>query len=276
MSVQAAQDLAQQAAKLGWNPRVEFAGYGEPTLHPYLVEMVRAFRAHLPRAYIAILSNGAGLLSQTAIRVDKLFSAGLNTLALERYGNGNTANKVLAKSGREWLEYPADPAGNPHKRHAGAKLVAIEDITTATAGNHNKLDNRAGSSGPRLAQPLAARCAEPFRKITVRHDGMVALCCRDVPQAFKVGNALSPKLGGIGLQAVWEHDAMQAARRALYAGQRGNLHPCAGCDFVSTRAGLLPDKMGKNAMMPPLPNDAETIAAALAGGTHIPTVRDYL
>lgn len=67
----------------GWNPRLEFAMHGEPTMHPDYVGMIHTARQEAPRLHIMMTSNGGGLLKKpgAAANINALFDAGLNVLA---------------------------------------------------------------------------------------------------------------------------------------------------------------------------------------------------
>ena len=127
----------------------------------------------------------------------------------------------------------------------------IQDISLADKGTHSLLNNHAGSGSPPNQNKQGKRCAKPFRELSVRWDGNVAICCNDWRGLYKCGNVVKD-----GLNAVWQSKAMGAARVKLYQGQR-DFGPCNGCDAHSYRVGLLPDKYGKDSL--PLP-DSTTLA----------------
>lgn len=77
---------------------------------------------------------------------------------------------------------------------------------------------------------------------------------------YKCGNVVTDGLG-----AVWNGRAMGAARQALYHGRRDLLRPCDGCDALSYRVGLLPDKAGRASLPRPGAGALRGIAAATAG-----------
>jgi hypothetical protein len=273
--------LCQEMVRLNWNPRIEFAMHGEPTMHPDPAKMVGVVRSHSPGWSIMMTSNGGGLLQKPgpAHRIGALFGAGLNVLALDDYEGANIVGKIRRALQDEeahggaaefaTFEYPAQPSGNPHARRRLGEhhLVFIQDIGAAKKGTHSKLNNHAGSGAPPLAEPLQARCAKPFRELSVRWDGNVAISCNDWRGLYKCGNVVTD-----GLEAVWNGPAMGAARRMLYHGRR-DFGPCAGCDAKSDRVGLLPDKYGLEKLPRPNAQTAKDVAAALAGEPYTKAVR---
>lgn len=278
MEVGLAENLARQVAELGWNPRIEFAMHGEPTMHPDLPALIKAFRDQLPKAYLLVTSNGGGLLTDTVASVQALFDAGLNTLALDDYESNKIVQRVLRNIGDDVLfdvyDYPdTHPKASPHTRYTGQRVVIVKDLVSAGAGTHSIVHNSAGDAFPLDFSKEGKRCAKVFREISVRWDGNVAICCNDWSGTFKVGNAHTDREG---LSAIWQHPRMQAARRALYAGERSALIPCRGCNAITYRNGLLPDKMGKEEVPPLDVDDRLTLAEAIEGDPYTSRARPVL
>lgn len=296
MSIETAQSLATQIKELGWNPRIEFAMHGEPTLHPAISTLVEVFRSTLGKgAYLMITSNGGGLLGRDVPgAVESLFDAGLNTLALDNYQSVNIVPKIVDKllgishdeafpdyhiytprgGGRpiDIRFYPQDKTLSPHTRHRGRAILITQDISVALDGNHSMLNNHAGSAMPLNDRMKGKPCAKPFRELSVRWDGNVALCCNDWPGLYRTGNIVTD-----GLENVWNSDAMFAARQMLLRGRR-EMSPCDGCDAASYRVGLLPDKLGRKKHEYPEPDKetAKTIKLALKDGPYTSIVRPLM
>jgi hypothetical protein len=279
--------LMKQMVELKWNPRVEFAMHGEPTMHPDFAGMVRAAREVAPRLQLMMTSNAGGLMRKPgpAENVESLFRAGLNVLALDDYEGVNFVGKVreaCALSVKEdansvlqkvrFYEYPAQPLGNPHSRvsHTEMKVSYIQSIDEAKKGTHSHLNNHAGAAAPLNDRMAGKRCAKPFREMSVRWDGNVAVCCNDWRGHYKCGSVLLE-----GVEGVWHGEAMTAARQKLVLGQR-DFGPCRGCDAMSHRVGLLPDKFGKVTLPLPDKSTDAAIAAALAGKPYAtPILREW-
>lgn len=254
--------IVDEMIKAEWNPRIEFAMHGEPSMHPDPAKMIGIVRARSPDWSIMMTSNGGGLLQKPgpAHRIGAMFAAGLNVLALDDYEGANIVSKIRRALQDEEdhggcadfsaFEYPKEALGNPHRRRQPGEhhLVYIQDIGEATKGTHSQLNNHAGAGGPPLKEPMVARCAKPFRELSVRHDGRVAVCCNDWRGEYYCGSIVED-----GVEAVWNGGAMGAARQMLYHSRR-DFGPCAGCDAKSTRVGLLPDKYGQDGKQIPRPN----------------------
>lgn len=268
MTMTTAAIVAGKLRAAGWNPRIEFAMHGEPTANPDLLNIVRLFRSELPKAQIMLTTNGMPLVDgrygvSFDVMCDKLFGAGVNIIALDDY-RGMTAAEQARKYNRSWAsvgEYPGDPNFNPHQRVSPTTrmISIIYDIEKASEGNHAHLGNHAGAAGPKDFSRMGKRCAKPFRELSIRWDGNVAICCNDWRGEYKVGNVVEEDL-----EAIWHHPAMYAARRKLYRGER-DFGPCHGCNHDSYRVGLLPDRMGKLDPDPADEEDLSLIDLALAG-----------
>lgn len=270
--------LASEMARLKWNSRVEFAMHGEPTLHPNVPAMIATVRRHLPKNSIMLTSNGGGLLGGDgpAAKTKAMFDAGLNVLAIDDYKYVKIGEKVrfgLKHGGIKIHDYPKDPSASPHERRpADTRMVIfIKDISQSDKGNHSRLNNHAGAAFPPLPEPAEKRCAKPFRELSVRWDGNIAICCNDWRGVYKVANiSMRP------LDQIWNGPEFNSARRALYHGMRGALSPCNGCDDVSYRVGLLPDPLGAETLPKPSAKDKAVMKACTAGKSYtLPVLREW-
>lgn len=253
--------IAQQIARLKWNPRIEFAMHGEPTMHPDLPRLVHRVRKWLPKAYLMLTTNGSGITTMDKVRA--LFDAGLDTLAFDNYQHASWREKT-AKALNDYAheydidlyDYPMEAAGNPHQRFKSKRITIIEDISSNTQGTH-QITNQGGNSGE--AQRMQKRCAKPFRELSIRWDGNVALCCDDWRGEYKIGN-----VNDMPLDALWQHKRFVVARVALYNERRDVLPVCSRCNVRTYRNGLLPDKFGKQKLPPLTPRVLEVISTVAA------------
>ncbi|TXH54319.1 MAG: radical SAM/SPASM domain-containing protein [Desulfurellales bacterium] len=267
MTQKTAHAIASQIAALGWNCRIEFAMHGEPTVNPEAAEIVGVFRTHLPKASLLMLSNGGGLVDDPKNKIEALFAHGLNTLGLDEYQNVKLVPKILEKLraaphspsrvGFDFYVYPDQPDGNPHKRQApkARRLVHIRPIDVQSKGTHATLNNHAGSGAPLNTRAAGKPCAKPFRELSFRWDGATSVCCNDWRGVLPAGNIHKE-----GLEGIWYGPIMEAARRKLVLGQR-DFGPCNGCDALSYRTGLLPDKKGAVTLPKPSKADNELLSA---------------
>jgi radical SAM protein with 4Fe4S-binding SPASM domain len=266
MTVLLAERIVYLLKQDNWLPRIEFAMHGEPSANPQMLEILGTFRRRLPkRAHLMMTSNGAGFLRTPTETIDTALQS-LNVLALDAYEGVQIVPKILQRySGKhEPTMYPADKSGNPHRRRKPDEhdLVIVQDIAEATKGTHASLNNHAGCGSPKNDNAMGKRCAKPFRELSIRWDGSVAVCCNDWRGEYQCGNVVQQTL-----EQIWQGPAMRAARRKLYHGLR-DFGPCAGCDALSYRPGLLPDKKGKKSLPLPTAEDERAIATALGKGCY--------
>jgi hypothetical protein len=251
----------------GWNPRIEFAMHGEPTMNPDYIRIIETFRKILPKQSLMMTSNGGGLLKGgISNNINTLMEVGLNVLLLDNYEGVRIVDKVRTNYNgpHPVYDYPADHRANPHKRRKPTDhdVVVVADITTAGDGNHATLNNHSGGAGPLNDKAAGKRCAKPFREMSVRWNGNVAMCCNDWPGVFKIGNIVDT-----AAEDLWQSAGFMAARRALLHGNR-DLAPCKGCDATSYRPGLLPDRMGKLTLPAPDEQVWETWREHTAGDPY--------
>ncbi len=264
LSVHAADKIAGMIGEEGWNPRIEFAMHGEPSFNPYRVQIIERFRYCLPDGHIMMTSNGGALLSgDVTENIDSMMEAGLNVLALDDYESVNIVDKLMERydGDADIWNYPLDKEANPHRRRRASThdLVIVEDISIADEGVHASLNNHAGCGAPKNSNAQGKRCAKVFRELSIRWNGDVAICCNDWRGEYKVGNVLETPIW-----TLWQSEEFAAARRKLYHGQR-DFGPCAGCDALSYRNGLLPDKFGKEEIPEPDEGDLFIIEQACKG-----------
>lgn len=270
MDRKTAKTIATQMAAYGWNSRIEFAMHGEPTMNPIAADIVSIFRKNLPKASILMLSNGGGLLPGAPEKIRALMDAGLNTLGLDEYQQVKLVPKImehlrthqgisaLPPNNFDIYVYPDQPEGNPHGRQAPRtrRVVHIRPIDMSSSGTHATLNNHAGAGAPKSDAGRGKPCAKPFREISFRWDGSVAVCCNDWRGELACGN-----INKDTLEDIWNGPIMDAARRRLVSGDR-DFGPCDGCDATSYRTGLLPDKLGKAMMPKPTPATNKILADA--------------
>lgn len=257
-----------------WHPRIEFAMHGEPSIHPDLLTLLEMFRKRLASdTHLMMTSNGAGFVKDPTSTIDEALKY-LNVLAIDWYEGVKTVPRILdAYRGAHYVwRYPEDNSSNPHRRRAPNEhdLVIVQDIEKASRGTHSVLNNHCGCGAPPNDSAQGKRCAKPFREMSIRWDGNVAICCNDWRGHFKCGNILTHTL-----EEIWNGAALRAARKKLYRGER-TFTPCLGCDALSYRPGLLPDHKGLLELPPACSKDDEAIKLALGGGTYtLPVLREW-
>ena len=242
MSLETAELFSQMLAESGWNPRIEFAMHGEPTMNHNWDKIVAVIRKNNPKLSMLMLTNGYqcqnGKLENI---VTRFHEAGGNTIAIDMYHSKiseDIANQDYATFECDVYD-GTEPANNPHRRFSGKRAILIKDIRENTTGTHHKFENHAGITGIDTANQQKP-CVKPFREMGICYDGSVNICCCDFANECAIENIHNV----LSLDDIWNSELMLAYRRMLLSGERA-FRPCKGCNAVGNRIGLLPDKKGQ-------------------------------
>ena len=243
MKKDTAERIASQIAKAGWNSKLLFSMFCEPTLNKNLLRIIKIFRKYLPKNQFSLFTNGVGIQNGT-FSIEELKDAGINNLMIDLYTKGDDGHKIL-KSLKEG-EYEMLGSGVPMFKgtHKTFRVLFAPPIQESKDTKHT-LCNHCGAAAPLDYSCDGKRCARPFRELSFRYNGSVSICCNDFRGEYPIGNIMEKDIGEI-----WQDKKFEAARILLYAGKR-TFTPCLGCNARSMRVGLLPDKMGKETMPEP-------------------------
>lgn len=254
MTKSTATRIADEIARVGWHSRIIFSMHGEPTLNPNWLKIIKLFRNKLPKAVLSIMTNGYNIIhGDEGIEqlLPKLEQIGLNDLIVDIYTKGDDGSQIKEFCEQNNIPHqtlgPGIPLyGSSHKKFRILFNPPIQTDEGAAINRH--LCNHCGAAAPLDNSYDGKRCARPFREMTFRHDGSVALCCNDFRGQYPISN-----INDEDIDVIWQSKRFQAARILLYAGERGSFVPCKGCNALSHRVGLLPDLLGKQEM--PVPTD---------------------
>ena len=262
MTISTAKEIVNKLKATDWNSRIEFAMHGEPTLNPDMMKIIRIFRKVIPTCQMMLLTNGI-TLSKSIGKINKMFDSGLNIIGIDDYGT-RAVSKLKNKYKGFQYPYP-DKNMSPHMRVKSTDklLIYIGDIRENKRGGHSTIVNHCGAARPMLKVPIMKRCAKPFRELSIRWDGNIALCCNDFRGQFKIANIHDFD----SIEDIWNCKRFQSARRFLYDANRC-FFPCSICDATSYRVGLLPDKQGKKSMKSPSKKDSEIVRKAIEGEAY--------
>ena len=264
MTKETATRIADEIVRVDWNSRIIFSMHGEPTLNKHWLKLIKLFRKKLPNATLSMMSNGFGLnngeydLDDILLKISK---SGLNDLIIDMYTPNDDGHKIKEFCENNDIEHKILGKGVPlySSSHTKFRILFNPPIQTDEGAAINRhLCNHCGAAAPLDFSYEGKRCARPFREMTFRYDGSVALCCNDFRGQYPIGN-----INERDIDDIWQDKRFKAARILLYAGERGAFVPCKGCNALSHRVGLLPDLKGKETM--PEPTDkVRSFAAAVA------------
>lgn len=250
MDTKTAENIAKKIHEAGWTCKIIFAMHGEPTLNPDLFKIISIFRKYLPNAVFYIISNGYGIVHNDEYEIEdyvkELFNAGINHILLDNYSDhGDWSKAVKAVQDTVQVLYLGKDKTPMFPTDSKKNIIVLPPIVTTKISFVRNLKNHCGAAFPLDDSFNNKKCAVPFRELSFRYDGSVALCCDDFRGEFFVGNIKDYKT----IDDLWNDERFQAARIMLYNGER-SFRPCQGCSSVSMRVGLLPDQKGKDELEP--------------------------
>jgi len=244
LSVSLAGRLAEQTAGFCPRARIEFGGHGEPLVNPSCLEIFSIFRKYATKTQLQVTTNGVVFLKNWPFWRDCLKD--INVLVIDLYEPyGTRLRNTVESNPGDWKITDFFRDGfNPWHNHGpiGNTVVLMDDLRTKSGQRiQRKLDNRAGNSDiiPPVTSPLNKNCSFPFRRLSVRWDGKVHICCMDWGLEYCVGD-----VGVQSFNEVWYGNPYQSARRFLSAKNR-SFAPCCFCDYTGgVMKGLLPKMEG--------------------------------
>ena len=149
------------------------------------------------------------------------------------------------------------------------KQVTILEPIDLSTDKTRKLVNRCGSAFAKNHSRDHSRCAKPFREMVFDYEGNLLLCCHDFRREMLTGNISKYST----IDELWNNPTIEMYRKLLYNKCR-SVFPCNGCDSMSYRVGLLPDKLGKEEM-PAWTEQDSRIYSGLVKRTEDTRLRSY-
>jgi len=259
MTLKTAKEIAGEIAKANWPSKIIFAMHGEPTLNPQLLDIISIFRFALPKTIFHLITNGYGIAKEEDFiheKIEALKEAGINHLLLDNYSDEGDWSKIVKEmDGKEDIQYLK--AGIPmFSDKKEFRILVVPPIRTEQISLVRNLTNHCGAAFPLDNKDQHKRCTMPFREMSFRWDGNVALCCDDFRGTYPIGSIFDYEI-----DALWNHERFQAARVMLYNKER-SFSPCLGCTNLSMRVGLLPDPTGQKTL-PEISDEVRTLAQSV-------------
>lgn len=251
MQRETAERISDEIARVGWHSRIIFSMHGEPTLNVNALRIIRMFRKKLPEAVLSMMSNGYGIANSQKYSIIEMIrqykTAGLNDLIIDYYSTAGDAKKIddALEGNQEFQVDHLAPKIPLYSTNAHKFRVLFNPPIQKEGAINRHLCNHCGAAAPLDMSYQGKRCARPFRELSIRYDGSVSICCNDFRGQYPIGNVMNMKI-----EDIWWSKEFEAARILLYHGDR-SFTPCLGCNALSHRVGLLPDKNGKEDMPEP-------------------------
>lgn len=212
MPLSLARKMADELHGLNYEGAVVLCGFGEPLLHPEIVDLVAAFGRH--KLHLEIVTNGDRLKPHV---IEALSAAGTSFFTVSMY-DGSHQVETLTKAFEE----------------AECKDFILRDRWHGPELDYGlKLTNRAGTVKVGN-QPLAegdAECFYPSYSLAIDWNGDALLCVQDWHKRVKFGNAALQSL-----LEIWNSTAIHKRRMRLIKGRRIE-SPCRDCNACGTLHG---------------------------------------
>lgn len=207
------QSIATDLGQIGYRGTVVLAGYGEPLLSPYIVDMVRAL-ARVSR--VELVTSGDRLTQDMIVNLD---IAGLSMFVANLYDGPEQEAPLIDRFFRAGVT-------EDHYILRDRWYGADQDYGV-------KLTNRAGvvtiGNQPPVVRDMT--CYYPAYSLMVDWNGKVRVCAQDWRRATEVGD-----INTQSLLEVWNCGTLRAYRRGLVHG-RHNMYPCQDCNACGTLHG---------------------------------------
>lgn len=240
--------------------RFLIANWGEPTLHPRFLELMRIARKTAPNMTLLLYTNGTQILNGN-LAYSELFASGLNAVYVDVYSDRPRHIELAKASGRPWWEEGKRPKhtknlferkqgegqGNfiqisrnpadwlPAKANRGAAMTFCNDLDWEAA-------RKIGMTP--VVHPPHRRCDQPVKFPTFVWNGCYVFCGQDVMNhttgEFSDGKLGNVKDGPEGFLKFWLGRYMQDTRAKVHQFKDGRAshERCRQCCFVGGRADV--------------------------------------
>ncbi len=205
-------------ASIAYRGTLIWSRYHEPLAHEAVFSQLAKARGALPRAYLAIVSNG-DYLDRTSL--SRLVEAGLDRLMVDLYlpdGTSRTpaiAREAIGRLSRRTSLDLVERGPFEYECQAGSIFVnvGVPEYTVQNISTRGGLVDVPGLS----SYQRRAVCFSPVHSVVVDYDGSGMLCCQtraDAPQHASaiIGSLAAPDYGIFDL-----YRDLAPARRALLA-----------------------------------------------------------
>ena len=203
-SNQLIEKIANDCIDIGYNGRIGFVGFGEPTLHKNLVEQIEILRSIKTLNYLEVNTNGDFL---TRDKIKEYKSAGLTHLTVSMYDKDISDELYNLAQGIDIVVTP---------RHCYPEKFELKIV------NRNDLFVGKGKQVNR-------NCYIPFYKMFIDWNGDVLTCSEDWRRKSWLGNVLDTSI-----KDIWTGDLITEYRKHLINSARHKCEPCNGCDINGT------------------------------------------
>lgn len=211
------ENICDQLRDMEWSGGIVFSAFGEPLLHPEILEFIDILKTRLPAVILEIVTNGDRAKKPL---VSQLFATGLDILKVSLYDGPQQLKKFeelrrsLNLTDKKMVLRPR------YEYHEAQDLI---------------LSNRAGtvsSEGAEEPTVPVQPCTFIFYKMVIDADGTSLLCSHDWTKSVSGGNLTTNSL-----VECWKSENFQKVRQQLILGKR-NHSPCKNCNVDGMLNGV--------------------------------------
>lgn len=206
MSVRQAYDLADQLDNCNYQGYIAFSGYGEPTLNPNILDLIKAFSHY----EVELITNGDNIL-KGKLAVDDLYDAGVNKLLVSDYDRNPIWKSFTDKYKQMVVRDHYDDGSDKYEEYS--------------------FNNRGGLQG-KIDSPLSRPCYIPSYKVLVDWNGDIILCSQNWLVKKVLGN-----INNTTLSNIWMSKEFTDIRLSLINGNRNEVPSCANCNVKGNMFG---------------------------------------
>jgi radical SAM protein with 4Fe4S-binding SPASM domain len=199
--------ILTQLVAINFQGRISHEFYGEPTLHPHLVEIITRTKVALPETLIYLYTNGTRLSKEM---FNSLFKAGIDLFV------------VTKQEETETIIFDETIKSLKDEELACVQYRKYDEMT---------LTNRGGTMldigiGPQNLLP----CYIPSMLICITVKGEVLPCFEDFFQKHSMGNIFKEDL-----LSIWHKEEFKKFRGELRHGLRHKHEACKNCNRIQTK-----------------------------------------
>ena len=226
MSLTTAQRLSDELYKNNFDGPVYIVGFGEPTLHKQILDVVKCFSSR----FLTVLTTNGDTLVSGKMSIDSILESNLASMTVDCY-DGDDHYRLLQDILKP-LEGKIQVRIRNHHDNGSTDLIEQFSFT-----------NRGGLLGE--IESLKRPCNYPMYKMMIDWNGDMLLCCNDWARKEKgLGNIMKTPLTDL-----WNSDRLNSIRKSLLNGDRAAIPACAKCDIDGCKGGNESAELFKNKLL---------------------------
>ena len=199
--------IHDQLKEIEFNGSISLCGYGEPTLHPQFLDIVKLLSGYK----LEVITNGDSIL-KNKLSIDEIYNAGVDKLLISDYDR----NPIWEDYTKKYLD------------------LIVRDRYDDGSDVYEEYDfNNRGGTLWELNKSNNSPCYLPSYKTIIDWNGDLVLCCNNWINKKVFGNIHSSS----SISDIWMSDELTHYRKELLKGNRHSLIPCNNCNVKGTLLG---------------------------------------